>query len=36
MMVIFFQAARLALVVFDPYMGSQTDGGGFLRDPPAN
>lgn len=34
MMVIFFQAARLALVVFDPYMGSRPIAEALLHDPP--
>lgn len=33
MMVIFFQAARLALVVFDPYMSSRPLAEAFLRSP---
>ncbi len=34
MMVIFFQAARLALVVFDPYMSSRPLAEAFLHAPP--
>ncbi len=34
MMVIFFQAARLALVVFDPYMASRPIAEALLHDPP--
>ena len=33
MMVLFFQAARLALVVFDPYMSSRPLANAFLRSP---
>jgi hypothetical protein len=34
MMAIFFHAARLALVVFDPYLGSRALGEALLRQPP--
>jgi hypothetical protein len=34
MMVIFFQAARLALVVFDPYLSSRTLANKLLQSPP--
>ncbi|HEX4748839.1 MAG TPA: glycosyltransferase family 39 protein [Bryobacteraceae bacterium] len=34
MMVIFFQGARLALVVFDPYMSSRPLADAFLKSPP--
>jgi 4-amino-4-deoxy-L-arabinose transferase-like glycosyltransferase len=34
MMVIFFHAARLALVVFDPYMSSRTLANALLKSPP--
>ena len=34
MMVVFFHAARLALVVFDPYLSSRSLASGFLSAPP--
>jgi len=34
MMVLFFHAARLALVAFDPYMGSRTLADALLQAPP--
>src|SRR6185369_15755140 len=36
MMVLFFHAARLALVVFDPYMGSRPLAEALLQAPPGN
>ena len=36
MMVMFFHAARLALVVFDPYMGSRPLAEALMRQPAAS
>jgi hypothetical protein len=36
MMVLFFQAARMALIVFDPYLGTKTLADALLSAPPGN